>query len=1054
MIVIGLCLILVQSVSADVEMWNETFEDYADDAAMLVNWTEANADIDLETGFGQTGSKCIKTYNNALGYRTHTNTSDIKVVVWVNTSGTDDAASIYLKDTVTTYAIIDFGYPTISKIGYGHAGGWTASGISFSTGQWYKVTIYANVSTNKWSAYEGVNGENVICENVDRFYATAANCTVIQVGDCSATSYFDDIVVTYEISPPPGPCGEIAYNSTSNYDLYSARYYGDTFEDAHGIADNLNLSLSNDEQSQYIEINSSCTPNGWLLTKKIDPINVTGANTSGGWGYLYVNKHDLDHGVFHWTAANENSLKVTVCDGWTNDSIAGYVDLTARNIDISGISIVDHPSLRLNFTFTSTGEALKDFRVDWNQTSQSNYDGIEKWWNNHTFASIFINDDCDAYPIATVRTKWDTDNHVHPFSCAVFAGKNIGNIESTAHYTWEVFTTSYGVSDSITAYWNTYTPCYNWMLETRQDTEAATTNSSRWSGKVISFVTPGYLDEDFQVEAIYDAGFRTGWGASAHDYQKGNYTYTWNNNVCSHKFSFDMNQSHEREASTAASELPTNKYDMIVTNPSIDDDIIYTFSDFEQAVIEVRDNKSLSYSWSHGYSAGSRAVYWTYITEIETYDDVWMTTTGEVYSYDYWRDHTIVTYNASESVTTLRIYNTEAIKLNDTRVWNVPLTFKFANINNLEGVNVYFTGNHTLYRSLTNISLSGLDHRIMQEGYTLDGTDLYVSTITSSSDKQIEITLGGGDYCDTPVISGLGNAEPDTDSVTIYWTTNNFSDCIVKYSKNEDLTSPYYWSSWDNDTKSPVIEITGLDSDSLYYYQAWAYDYTNMSCVDKEPPSQPFTYNFVTEAEAPPPGIPDKPTNPSPANESTNILYEIDLSWTCVGGETYDVWFGTAADDLDEVASNQTDLYYDPGTLEITTTYYWQIVAHNIHGSNQSDIWHFTTASYKLIDYHPGTFWDDWLGDTNQTINTSTMAWGIANVYISIMGNVFFIFLFGIIYLSVWIKQENVIIPTMMAFVSAFFVWQVAPVEFQQFCYVLFILGLAGVIFTFFVGRK
>ena len=107
---------------------------------------------------------------------------------------------------------------------------------------------------------------------------------------------------------------------------------------------------------------------------------------------------------------------------------------------------------------------------------------------------------------------------------------------------------------------------------------------------------------------------------------------------------------------------------------------------------------------------------------------------------------------------------------------------------------------------------------------------------------------GEGETCIPPVISSLTNSTPGTSSVTITWSTDRSADNLVKYSKNSDLSSPYYWSSWDNDTTSVSIGVTGLDSGSAYYYQAWSYNGTNSSCYDSDPSEQPYK-TFTTQSE-------------------------------------------------------------------------------------------------------------------------------------------------------------------------------------------------------------
>ncbi|MFC1921405.1 Ig-like domain-containing protein [Chloroflexota bacterium] len=90
------------------------------------------------------------------------------------------------------------------------------------------------------------------------------------------------------------------------------------------------------------------------------------------------------------------------------------------------------------------------------------------------------------------------------------------------------------------------------------------------------------------------------------------------------------------------------------------------------------------------------------------------------------------------------------------------------------------------------------------------------------------------------------------------------------------------------------------------------------------------------------------PSGPSPGDEASNISISTDLSWN--GGDpdpgdtvTYDVYFGTIADPS-LVASGQTEIIYDLGTLEYQKYYFWKIVASDSHGlSISSPVWSFFT---------------------------------------------------------------------------------------------------------------
>jgi PKD repeat protein len=107
-------------------------------------------------------------------------------------------------------------------------------------------------------------------------------------------------------------------------------------------------------------------------------------------------------------------------------------------------------------------------------------------------------------------------------------------------------------------------------------------------------------------------------------------------------------------------------------------------------------------------------------------------------------------------------------------------------------------------------------------------------------------------------------------------------------------------------------------------------------------------YTFTTktnQANNPP----NTPSNLYPSNGSIGVSVTDYLSWT--GGDpdgdpvTYDVYFGPT-NSPPKVISNQSDVSYNPGTMNYLETFYWKIIAWDNHGANTtSPTWYFTTKS-------------------------------------------------------------------------------------------------------------
>ncbi len=98
---------------------------------------------------------------------------------------------------------------------------------------------------------------------------------------------------------------------------------------------------------------------------------------------------------------------------------------------------------------------------------------------------------------------------------------------------------------------------------------------------------------------------------------------------------------------------------------------------------------------------------------------------------------------------------------------------------------------------------------------------------------------------------------------------------------------------------------------------------------------------------------PNTPSEPLPANESTEQPTRLTLSW--IGGDpdpgdnvTYDVYFGLGTNPP-LVSSSQTETTYEPEMLQHFKFYFWKILATDSNGVSVSDpIWSFLTESEPL----------------------------------------------------------------------------------------------------------
>jgi len=131
-----------------------------------------------------------------------------------------------------------------------------------------------------------------------------------------------------------------------------------------------------------------------------------------------------------------------------------------------------------------------------------------------------------------------------------------------------------------------------------------------------------------------------------------------------------------------------------------------------------------------------------------------------------------------------------------------------------------------------------------------------------------------------------------------------------------------------------------LSYNTQYYWRIIAWDSYGYSTAGP-------IWTFTTR-ENPPPYT---PFSPIPENRSTNIHINAILSW--IGGDpdgdnvTYDIYFGDNENPV-KIIGNQTEDYYQPDVMNITTTYYWRIISWDSLGkSSIGPLWNFKTSLYE-----------------------------------------------------------------------------------------------------------
>lgn len=95
---------------------------------------------------------------------------------------------------------------------------------------------------------------------------------------------------------------------------------------------------------------------------------------------------------------------------------------------------------------------------------------------------------------------------------------------------------------------------------------------------------------------------------------------------------------------------------------------------------------------------------------------------------------------------------------------------------------------------------------------------------------------------------------------------------------------------------------------------------------------------------------PNVPRDPNPPHGATGVRWgTTTLNWECEDPDgdplTFEVYFGTDPTPTNLATATSQKSYY-PGELNLSTTYYWKIVAKDDKGKETpGPIWRFTTTS-------------------------------------------------------------------------------------------------------------